>query len=137
PVGSGISAVLPRPRRRGLSRTPIRGTGDRDSPPVAAGMLHRDGEVGLEDAGSRLRPLDEGDRVVGQVVVEKSRLLPPQVLEAIEVDVGDRDSAAIAGPDREGGRGDGPGDAELAAGAAYEGRLPRAQLARDEHDVAR
>src|SRR3954471_684903 len=87
---------------------------------------------------ARPGPLDEGDPVGAQVVVEQRRVLVLKALQAVEVEVGDRQPPAhVALADREGGRGDGAGDSEGAAGAADQGRLAGAELAREEDDVAR
>src|SRR3954447_16149153 len=86
----------------------------------------------------RPRPLDEGDSVGTEVVVEQRRVLVLEVFQAIEVEMGDRHPPAlVALADREGGRGDGPGDAEGGAGAADQRRLAAAELAGEEDQVAR
>src|SRR3954467_7032388 len=62
---------------------------------------------------ARPGPLDEGDPVRAQVVVKQGRVLVLEAPQAVEVEVGDRQAAALVAPaDREGGRGDGAGDAE-------------------------
>ena len=87
-------------------------------------------------ARGELGPLDERDRVGRQVVVEQARVLAREAAEPVEVEVGDGNVARVAVPDREGRRGDRLAHAERPRGAADEGRLARAELAADEHDVA-
>src|SRR3954468_2132211 len=86
---------------------------------------------------ARPRPLDEGDPLRAQVVVEQGRVLVLEDLQSVEVEVGDRQAATrVALTDREGGRGDGAGDPEGAAGAADQRRLAGAEVAGEEDDVA-
>src|SRR3954453_352615 len=126
------------------TRTPLCGAGC--AVPLdfySAALLADVGETDLqrgaaEPARPRPRPLDEGDRVCAQEVVEQGRVLVLEALQAVEVEVGDRHpTAAVALADREGRRGDRRGDAEGAAGAADPGRLSGGRGAGEEDDVAR
>ena len=84
------------------------------------------------------RPLDEGDAVGAEVVVEQGRVLALEALQPVEVEVGDRQAAAaVALADREGRRGDRLLDPERPAGAADQRRLAGPDLAADDDDVAR
>ena len=65
-------------------------------------------------AANDLRPLDEGDGVGGQVVVQSPGSSSASA-EPVEVEVGDGHSPAVALADRERRRGDRLGDAERAA----------------------
>lgn len=57
-----------------------------------------------EAVGAGVGPLDEGDAVRPEVVVEQRRVLALEVGEAVEVEVGYREAAAaVALADREGG----------------------------------
>src|SRR5262249_40967200 len=81
----------------------------------------------------RLRPLDEGDRVGGEVVLEQRRVLAVEATEPVQVEVRDPGVAAtVALADREGRRGDRLLHAERPTGAADERRLAGAELARDD-----
>ena len=88
-----------------------------------------------ERTGRRLRPLDETDRVL-EVRLEVAPLRRRETLEAEEVEVRDVRVARVAVTDSEGRAGDRAGHAERTAGAADEGRLAAAELARDGDDVA-
>ena len=86
----------------------------------------------------RRRPLDEGDRVGAEVVVEQRRVL------ALEARRAGRGRGGRPGPgrrlalaDREGRRGDRRLDPERPAGAADQRRLAGADLAADDDDVTR
>src|SRR3954453_13752617 len=80
---------------------------------------------------TRLRPLDERDRVV-EVRLEIAPLGGGEALEAVEGEGGeDEGSGCVAVTDREGRARHRIGHAERAAGAADEGRLARAELAGD------
>src|SRR5690349_14387393 len=88
------------------------------APPVHVRRPHLQCRA-AESALPRPRPLDEGDGIGAQVVVEQRRVLVLEALKAVEIEVGDRHPPAlVALADREGGRGDRRGDAEGAAGAA-------------------
>ena len=92
----------------------------------------------MSSLAAGLGPLDEGDAPGAQVVLQQLGILCVQTLQAIEVQVRDGDvRAAVAVPDAEGRAGDGTGDAERPGGAADEGGLAGAELAVDEHQVAR
>src|SRR5581483_6904997 len=70
-------------------------------------------------------PLGEGDAGRVEVLVEEAGdLLPRPLLEAEEIEVGDRQPARVAAPERERGRDDGLGHAERPAGAPDERGLP-------------
>src|SRR5205085_9605626 len=84
----------------------------------------------------RLRPLHEDDGAV-EVRLEITPLGRRDALEAEEVEVRDGDPALVAMADRVRRARDRPADAEAPAGAADEGRLAGAELARDGDDVAR
>ena len=139
PSTSPSSTSAPWPRRwpcqtRGSARL------DRDRP---AGSVTRHGSGRTRTptrsgsaAPGGLRPLDEADRVV-EIRLEVAPLRRRHALEAVEVEVGHVASATVAMADRVGRAGHRPVDAERAAGAADEGRLPGAELARDRDDVAR
>src|SRR5436190_22276213 len=82
------------------------------------------------------RPLHEGDRIVGQIVVQESGLLALESLEPVEVEVRHRKPARVAMADREGGRRHRLGYAERTARAADQGSLGGAELTADEHHVS-
>jgi hypothetical protein len=83
------------------------------------------------------RPLDERDPLRGQIVVEQSRILAGERAEPVEVEVRHLGRAAQHVPEREGGAGHGPVHAQRPARPAHERGLPAAQLAADQHHVAR
>ena len=112
----------------------------RRSPPAWASVTWRgDAAVAEQRDGLRaLRPLDERDRVRPEVRVEQARVLAVEAGQPVEVEVRERAGRAVVeDPDDEGRAGDRLGHAERAQRAAHEGRLAGAELARDEHDVAR
>ena len=110
---------------------------DGDEPPVPPGVLEAHlGPRRWEATLARLRPFDEHDRAV-EVRLEVSPLALGDVLEAVEVEVRYGQPACVGVADRERGARDRAGDAERAAGAAYERRLAGAELAGHQHDVAR
>src|SRR5439155_22163657 len=104
---------------------------------IASTVLDPDREPRLrERALARLRPLHEDDRAV-EVRLEVTPLRGGEAAESVQVEVGDVPLArAVPMTDRERGARHGPLDAQSPAGAAHEGRLPRAELAGDGHDVA-
>jgi hypothetical protein len=83
-----------------------------------------------------LGPLDEHDRAV-EVRLEIAPPLARQPIQPIEVEMRNGHPSLVAVADREGGACDRRLDSERPARAAYERRLPRAELARDADDVAR
>src|SRR5437879_4556508 len=98
-----------------------------DPDPVAGRRQH---------ALAGLRPLDERDRVV-EVRLQVAPLRRRDARVAVEIEVGDDDAVTrVAMADRVARARDALADAERAAGAADEGRLARAELARDRDDVA-
>src|SRR5439155_5656264 len=90
---------------------------------------------GRKRAGRRLGPLDEADRVF-EVRLEVAPLRRRDAPEAEEIEVRDVRIARVAVADGEGRARHVRSDAELAAGAADEGGLAAAELARDHDDVA-
>ena len=109
---------------------------NRDKPDLAAAVLEPHGRPRRrENAGPGLRPLDEDDRVL-EVRLEVSPFRWRDVAEAEEIEVRDLDSSLVAVADRKRRARDQPRHAERTAGAADEGRLPRAELAGDRDDVA-
>jgi hypothetical protein len=109
---------------------------NRDKPSAAVAVLEQDGDTRRrQDAFARLGPFDEDDRVV-EVRLEVSPLGRRDLAEAEEVEVRDVDAPVVAVTDGEGRARDRLRDAEGAARAAHERRLPRAQLARDGDDIA-
>ena len=119
----------------GRARAPV---ADLDPPPVAAGVGQRDAHRGRAELRfADLGPLDEGDPVGAEVVLEQTRVLAREAREAVEVEVRDRDlRAAVAMPDPERRAGDRIADPQPARGAAHERRLPGAELAAHEDEVA-
>src|SRR5262245_47875773 len=109
-----------------------------DLPPVAAEVGETDPQQ-MTPRQLRLRhrrPLDEGNGLGVEVVVQQRRILALEPTEPVEVEVGDRQPPAVALTDREGGRGDRPLDSKRPAGAADQGRLPGPEIAAEEDDVA-
>jgi len=90
----------------------------------------------LEPGLGRARPLDEGDGIRRQVVVEQGGILVAQVREAVQVEMGDGQATSIGVPDREGRRGDLVGDAERPAGATDQRGLAGAEVAADQDDIS-
>ena len=90
---------------------------------------------GRKVVAGRLGPLDEADGVV-EVGLEVAPLGGGDAGEAVQVEVRDVDAAVVAVADRERRARDRLGDAERPAGAAHEGRLAGAELARDADHVA-
>src|SRR5437588_5256417 len=106
-----------------------------DKPDLAAAVLEPHGGAGRrEHAGAGLGPLDEDDRIL-EVRLQVAPLRRRNVAEAEEIEVRDVDAPPVAVADREGGASDRADHAERAAGAPDEGRLARAELSRDGHDV--
>ena len=105
--------AAPRPPRRARPSAGLR-RGARSGPRRAGGSAAEPG----------LRPLDEHDRVV-EVRLEVAPLGRGQAAEAVEVEVGHVRVPRVAVADRERRARDRRGDAERAAGAADERRLPR------------
>ena len=98
-------------------------------------QTHREARRG-QDALARLGPLDERDRSV-EVRLEVPPLRRRDAFEAVEVEVRDLDAlAVVAVADGVGRARHALAHAERAAGAADEGRLAGAELARDGDDVA-
>src|SRR4051812_10257427 len=99
-------------------------------------MGKSDGDTHRREPGAPvLGPLDKGNRAI-EVGLEVAPLLSAEAAHAIEVEVRDRRRGLVAVADRERGARNGRFDAERAARAANEGRLPRTELARDADDVA-
>src|SRR4051794_24404783 len=110
---------------------------NRDKPRPAVAVLEPDADARLrQDAGARLGPFDEDDRIV-EVRLEVPPLRGRHVAKAEQVEMRDVDTAVIPVPDRECRARDRLRHAERAACAAHEGRLPGAELARHRDDVAR
>lgn len=95
---------------------------------------HRDARRG-DRSGTRLGPFDEHHRVV-EVRLDIAPLRRRHSLEAVEIEMRDRDVALIAVGDRERRARDRTVEAERTASAADEGRLPRAEVTRDRDDVS-
>jgi hypothetical protein len=116
------------------------GCADELDPATVAALV---GEPHLEPGARRQarpgdrRPLDEADRGCVQVVLEQGRFLEVEICEPVEVEVGDRDPAAVAATDRKGRRDYRLLDSERAAGAPDQGRLSGPDLTDDEDEVAR
>ena len=106
----------------------------RASPPSCARVTAS--RASRKHADACLGPLDEDERVL-EVRLEVGPLRRRDRGEAVEVEVGDGDVAAlVAVTDGEGGAGDRRGDAERTTGAADEGRLAGAELAGHGDDVS-
>ena len=99
PAVSQGTVLTPRASAAGAPRSDRRR--DLDLAPVATRVADLDPPrhphpVALERLGADLGPLDERDRVGGQVVVEQPRLLGAEPAEAVEVEVRDRGDASPA-----------------------------------------
>ena len=136
-----------RPRRRARARSAVVVVAVSKAKIVVT--LDRDAAVGSVDVGQGhgradrrqpaarvLGPLDERNRAI-EVGLEVAPLLGAEPGEPVEVEVRDRNAPVVAVPDRERRARHRRRDAERAAGAADERRLPRAELAGDRDDVAR
>ena len=124
--------------RGGVEAEHVHSIGDRRrrSPPPCSRRTRGRGPPELA-LGRRVRPLHERDPLGGEVVVEQGGVLAGQRAEAVQVEVGHLQAAGVDLADGEGGARDRPVHPERAAGAAHEGGLAAAELARHEHDVAR
>src|SRR3954470_21553182 len=100
---------------------------------VAMPQTRRHARRGKLLAG-RLGPFHEHDRPV-EVRLEIAPFRGRDGREAIEVEVRDRDTAEIAVADRERRTRHRLSHAQRTTGPANEGRLARAELAGDSHDV--
>ena len=113
---------------------------ERRSPPACASVTRRaTARPPSSSSDSRpLGPLDERDRVRAEVRVEQPGVLVPQPGEPVEVEVRERAGRAVVEhADDERRARDRLGHAERPQRAAHERRLARAEVARDEHHVAR
>src|SRR5438128_1213516 len=110
---------------------------DRDLPPFAVSMTKADGVARRrQNAGARLGPLDERDRVL-EVRLEVAPLGRGYPLEPVEVEMRHLAAGAVvAMPDRVGRARHALAHAERRTGAAHERRLAAAELARHRNDVA-
>lgn len=107
-------------------------------PPVPAPVVDVHRQPGLGQAlGERVGPFDEGDGVVADARHDEAELLVVRRREPVGVDVGHRHRARIALGEREGGAGDGLGDAERAGDRAHQRGLAGAEVAAQQHEVAR
>ena len=135
-------ARIERDRRRAASPCRARGSLIARSRPSARsppGVLERDAGGDPAERGElrlALRPLDERDRVGREVVGEQLGSSPASPRSGTDPRARPG-PARVALADRERRAGHGRGHAERAAGAAHERRLPGAELALDQHHVAR
>ena len=106
----------------------------RSSPPAWRISIRRVARASAEPPAGRATR--RSDRVAVDVVLEQGRVLGPDVLEPVEVEVRHRHPARVALADRERRRGDPLGDPERPAGPADQGRLPGPDLAAHQDDVA-
>src|SRR5262249_34505133 len=108
---------------------------NRHKPRAVFAVLQPDGDARRrQHASAGFRPFDEDDRFV-EVRLEVPPLRGRHATEAEEVEMRDVDAAVVAVADRERRARDRLGHTERATRSAHEGRLPRAEVARDGHHV--
>jgi hypothetical protein len=117
------------------ARISIAVNGDKSVSFFAVLELHLDARR-RQDAGSRLGPLDEDDRVF-EVRLEVPPLRRRDASEAKEIEMRHIDAAPVLVTDGVRRARDCSFNAKRTARTADEGRLARSELARDGHDVAR
>src|SRR5689334_19601428 len=138
---SGIRLPTRRGRQRAsqskLRMWPLR---DLHYPPVTAGVLDVNAASDAPQLGVLGRtcwgPLDERDLVRSEIVGKQVGLLLGHAIDSKQIDVRNGHVRRIQLSDRERGAGHWDGDPELPTRSAHQRGLPRAELSRDEHDIA-